>query len=32
MLAQLAPHEFEPLMYFNYGNDAFNWVDLRKLG
>jgi len=31
MLAQLAPHEFEPLMYFNYGNDAFNWFDLRKI-
>jgi hypothetical protein len=32
MLEQLAPHKFEPLMYFNYGNDAFNWFDLRKIG
>lgn len=32
MLAQLAPHKFEPLMYFNYGNDSLNWFDLRKIG
>jgi SAM-dependent methyltransferase len=32
MLAQLAPHKFEPLMYFNYLNDQLNWFDLRKIG
>ncbi len=32
MLAQFAPFKFEPLMSFNYGNDAFNWFDLRKIG
>jgi len=32
MLAQLSPSRFEPLMSFNYSNDAFNWFDLRKLG
>jgi len=32
MLGQLAPFQFETLMSFNYGNDAFNWFDLRKIG
>ena len=32
MLAQLAPFKFEPLMSFNYCNDALNWFDLRKTG